>query len=239
LEVRRSAIWGGATLGLVVGLILGFFVGSYWTTVLYAVLIGAGCGVAANALALVGGRRDVKRRKDVSRAASSSLLGHSEEFLREHNPAYVETNPTAESESHEVVRIVEDGEYWRAGYDSLEAFYAAHEDRHPEIRHYAARARHKHLYDAEEVLRANSPADFETTPDAAIDSVGAAYEIVEDEYWRAGYDSLEAFYAAHEARHPDIRVYADVYREVGAQLVLADPSVARGRIIAQAIADRR
>jgi hypothetical protein len=35
---NRSAIWGGATLGLVVGLILGFFVGSYWTTVLYAVL---------------------------------------------------------------------------------------------------------------------------------------------------------------------------------------------------------
>jgi hypothetical protein len=30
---NRSAIWGGATLGLVVGLILGFFVGSYWTTV--------------------------------------------------------------------------------------------------------------------------------------------------------------------------------------------------------------
>jgi hypothetical protein len=52
---RGSAIWGGATLGLVVGLILGFFVGNYWMTALYAVLIGAGCGLASNALAWVGG----------------------------------------------------------------------------------------------------------------------------------------------------------------------------------------
>jgi hypothetical protein len=52
-----SAIWGGATLGLIVGLVLGFFVGSYWTTLLYAVLIGAAIGLATNVLAWVGGRR--------------------------------------------------------------------------------------------------------------------------------------------------------------------------------------
>jgi uncharacterized membrane-anchored protein YhcB (DUF1043 family) len=83
LEDRRSAIWGGATLGLVVGLILGFFVGSYWTTVLYAVLIGAACGVAANVLAWpadIVHRRDVKRREHAARAASESLLETSEDF---------------------------------------------------------------------------------------------------------------------------------------------------------------
>ena len=49
-----SAIWGGATLGLVVGLILAFFVGTYWTTVLYAVLIGAGVGLVAELLGRLG-----------------------------------------------------------------------------------------------------------------------------------------------------------------------------------------
>lgn len=51
-EKGPSAVWGGATGGLVVGLILGFFVGSsYWKTVLFAVLIGAGVGLASNLLA--------------------------------------------------------------------------------------------------------------------------------------------------------------------------------------------
>jgi hypothetical protein len=42
-----SAIWGGATLGFIVGLVLGIFVGDYWTTVVYSVLIGAGVGVVS------------------------------------------------------------------------------------------------------------------------------------------------------------------------------------------------
>lgn len=50
----RSPIWGGATLGFVVGLILGFFVGSYWMTVLYSVLIGAGVGFLTILLSWVG-----------------------------------------------------------------------------------------------------------------------------------------------------------------------------------------
>lgn len=33
----RSAIWGGATLGLIVGVILGLFLGRFWSTLLYAV----------------------------------------------------------------------------------------------------------------------------------------------------------------------------------------------------------
>jgi hypothetical protein len=54
-EDNRSAIWGGGTIGLLVGLIVGFFRESYWQTVLNAVLIGAGLGLAANIIAWVGG----------------------------------------------------------------------------------------------------------------------------------------------------------------------------------------
>jgi hypothetical protein len=180
MERRRSAIWGGATLGLVVGLILGFFVGSYWTTVLYAVLIGAASGLVANLLAWpadIVHRRDVTRRGHAARAASESLLdtmedsrtvpdylfetsedyrthaesllGTAEELLRNVSPADFET-PDVEGGVYEIVYMVEDGENWRAGYDSLEAFYAAHEERHPEIRQYAARWRDKLPPDVEE-----------------------------------------------------------------------------------------
>ncbi len=56
----RSPIWGGATLGLIVGAILGFFVGSYWTTLLYAALVGTGIGLAAQILGWVS---DALRRR--------------------------------------------------------------------------------------------------------------------------------------------------------------------------------
>jgi hypothetical protein len=56
-EDNRSAVWGGATLGLLIGLVVGFFRESYWATVLYAVGIGAGLGVVANLLSLLGRRR--------------------------------------------------------------------------------------------------------------------------------------------------------------------------------------
>jgi len=67
---------------------------------------------------------------------------------------------------------------------------------------------------------------------------------VDRELWRTGYDSLESFYAAHEAHHPDIRVYAAVYRQGSAvyrqgytESARGNPSL--GRTIAQQIADRR
>jgi hypothetical protein len=262
---RGSAIWGGATLGLVVGLVLGFFIGSYWTTVLYAVLIGAASGVVANLLALPADilhRREMTRREHAARAASESLLDTSEDrrtveehlfetsedyraqaesllqtsedILRNISPADFEKTPDA----YELIYMVEDGENWRAGYDSLESFYAAHETRHPDVRQYAARAG-KFLDDREGVLRECSPADFETKPYAAIECIAAAHAIVDREVWRTGYDSLESFYGAHEARHPDIRVYAAVYRQGYAESARGDPSLALGRNIAQGIADRR
>lgn len=48
---NRSAIWGGATVGLIAGLVAGFFRESYWQTVLYAVGIGSALGLAAELLA--------------------------------------------------------------------------------------------------------------------------------------------------------------------------------------------
>jgi hypothetical protein len=58
---------------------------------------------------------------------------------------------------------------------------------------------------------------------------------IEDEEWsRAGYDSLDSFYAAHETRHPDIRVYAAVRRDVP---MADDPSEWPG-LIGETIARR-
>jgi hypothetical protein len=54
---NRSAVWGGATGGLIIGLVVGFFRDSYWWTVLYAVLIGAGLGAGATLLAWIGSRK--------------------------------------------------------------------------------------------------------------------------------------------------------------------------------------
>lgn len=141
-------MWGGATLGLFVGLILGFFVGSYWTTVLYAVGIGAASGVVANVLGAIGdivAWREAKRRARGARASeelgpvfAKHFLKSAEGVLLEHSPADFETTPNAAGECVELVRRLEDEEWWRAGYDSLESFYSAHEARHPNIRVYAA-----------------------------------------------------------------------------------------------------
>jgi hypothetical protein len=48
-EDRRSAIWGGGTVGLTVGLIVGFFRGRFGETVLYAVGIGVALGFGVRA----------------------------------------------------------------------------------------------------------------------------------------------------------------------------------------------
>jgi hypothetical protein len=137
---NRSAVWGGATIGLVVGLILGFFVGTYWMTVLYAVGIGAAVGVVANILGWLSdrGRNRAATPQVMSDYARQSLLGSVEAVLREHSPADFETTPNAAVECVDVVCSVEEEEWWRAGYDSLDSFYAAHEARHPDIRLYAA-----------------------------------------------------------------------------------------------------
>jgi hypothetical protein len=141
-EDTRSPIWGGATLGLVLGLILGFFVGSYWTTVLYAVLIGAALGVASNVLALLGNRQRPRVKAHELSSESGGLpldvqLGLVEEDLEAHSPSDFATTPNAATMCINGMADLEQYEYWRAKYDSLEAFYEAHEIDHPDIRLYA------------------------------------------------------------------------------------------------------
>ena len=70
------------------------------------------------------------------------------------------------------------------------------------------------LAEAERILRQHSPADFDTTVDAGPECVEYVRAVEDEAAWRAGYASLEDFYAAHEARHPDIRLYAEVRREI-------------------------
>lgn len=52
----RSAIWGGATIGLIIGIVIGLVTGNFWVKVLYSVLIGAGLGVVANILGWISDR---------------------------------------------------------------------------------------------------------------------------------------------------------------------------------------
>jgi hypothetical protein len=73
---------------------------------------------------------------------SATLLGETERILQKHRPADFETTNEAWPECIEYVRSVEQDEAWRARYDSLDSFYAAHEATHPDIRYYA-RARHE------------------------------------------------------------------------------------------------
>ena len=147
---QRSAIWGGATIGLVVGLVLGFFVGSYWMTVLYAVGVGAALGVVANLLAWGADRwlKPAATLPGMSDYVRQTQLGLIEGVLRQHSPADFETTPNAAVECVDVVRSIEDEEWWRSGYDSLDSFYAAHEARHPDIRVYAAVRREVPMTDA-------------------------------------------------------------------------------------------
>lgn len=60
LKMNQSAIWGGATLGLIVGLIAGIFREVFWLTVIYGVLIGVGVGILATILGWVS---DTVRRR--------------------------------------------------------------------------------------------------------------------------------------------------------------------------------
>jgi hypothetical protein len=130
VEDNRSAIWGGATIGLVIGLILGFFVGTYWMTVLYAVGIGAALRVVANILGWLSdrGRNRAETQPTLSGFDFSSYqLPNVEGVLREHSPAEFETTPNAAVECIDVVCSLEEEGWWRAGYDSLDSIYATHE----------------------------------------------------------------------------------------------------------------
>jgi hypothetical protein len=85
------------------------------------------------------------------------------------------------------------------------------------------------LGEAERILQKHRPADFETTNDAWPECIEYVRAVEHEEAWRARYDSLDSFYAAHEARHPDIRYYTKARREIET----ADPLTSPGGTPAQ------
>jgi len=68
------------------------------------------------------------------------------------------------------------------------------------------------LAEVERLLAAHSPAAFDTSIDGFTDCIEYVRRVEDEEAWRAGYPSLEAFYDTQAARHPDIRSYASVRR---------------------------
>jgi hypothetical protein len=79
------------------------------------------------------------------------------------------------------------------------------------------------LAEVERLLAAHSPAAFDTSIDGFPDCIEYVRRVEDEEAWRTGYPSLEAFYDTHAARHPDIRSYARVRRDIATINPLHDP----------------
>ena len=50
----QSAIWGGATLGLIIGIVVGLVRDPFWGTLVYGVLIGTALGIVATLMGWLG-----------------------------------------------------------------------------------------------------------------------------------------------------------------------------------------
>jgi hypothetical protein len=70
------------------------------------------------------------------------------------------------------------------------------------------------LAEAERLLAAHSPAAFDTSIDGFPNCIEYVRRVEDEEAWRANYPSLEAFYDTQAARHPDIRPYGKVRRDI-------------------------
>ena len=79
------------------------------------------------------------------------------------------------------------------------------------------------LSEAERILQKHDPETFDSTLDAFPECIEYVRVVEDEEAWRAGYESLEAFHAAHERRHPDIRLYARARREIETADPLTSP----------------
>jgi hypothetical protein len=80
------------------------------------------------------------------------------------------------------------------------------------------------LNEAERVLNKYDPASFDSTIDAFPECIELVRVVEDDQAWKGVYDSLDSFYAAHEQKHPDIRLYAKARREIET----ADPLTSTG-----------
>jgi hypothetical protein len=79
------------------------------------------------------------------------------------------------------------------------------------------------LNEAESLLARHSPARFDTSIDAFPECIEIVRLVEDQEAWKGVYPSLEAFYAPHEDRHPDIRLYSKARREIATENPLTDP----------------
>jgi hypothetical protein len=79
------------------------------------------------------------------------------------------------------------------------------------------------LTEAERLLTAHSPDVFDTSIDGFPNCIEYVRRVEDEEAWRAGYPSLEAFYDTQAARHPDIRSYARVRRDIATISPVHDP----------------
>ena len=70
------------------------------------------------------------------------------------------------------------------------------------------------LAEAERVLHAHSTASFDTTSHVFPECIEYVRAVEDEQAWKAAYWSLDAFYAAHTGRHPDIRFYGEARREM-------------------------
>ena len=92
---------------------------------------------------------------------------------------------------------------------------------------------------AERALRQHAPATFDTTMDAFPESIEYVRQIEDTGAWKTGYGSLEDFYAAHEAAHPNIRVYGALRREMEKANPLTDPGGPASQRVARMVASTR
>lgn len=71
-----------------------------------------------------------------------------------------------------------------------------------------------HLSEAERRLRLYDPAKFDSDPFGGPECLEWVRLVEDSEAWRNAYPSLEDFYAEHESRHPDIRLYGRLRRQI-------------------------
>lgn len=92
-----------------------------------------------------------------------------------------------------------------------------------------------HLSEAERRLRLYDPTNFDSDLFGGPECLEWVRLVEDTEAWRNAYPSLEAFYAAHESRHPDIRLYGQLRRQLGTD----DPLKSEGGTIGVRLARLR
>lgn len=82
-----SAVWGGATLGLIVGAIVGLVIGSFWAGLLYGVLIGAGVALIASILGWIADTIQRRSKRPTTRPWLTLTGAPGRAIFRRPNPA--------------------------------------------------------------------------------------------------------------------------------------------------------